>query len=158
MGGVTDRPKRPARGAPVHFVHARPPAAGIDFSPALSLYGGVSMIRTAEGNFASGPFDLTIEIPGDFLFFPQYVGIAVRYADTVGTLGSVRFGTPASPALYLGSTAATITLAHEREEWLIRSLSSRKTAVSRLSAGLATSGVLTQALGYFYFVGYAVKQ
>jgi hypothetical protein len=140
------------------FVHTRAPATGLSLSPAHAVAGTLSLIRTVEGNFASGPFDLDLPLPAGYLFFPQSCGILLTFTDTVGTLGQVRFGTPSDRDAYLAPTFASITDAFQRQEWFIRSETLRSTAVTYLSAGLYTSGILTQAIGCFFFTGIMLKR
>lgn len=150
-------PNFPVFPARFHFIHRAPPKPSLSQSLADTLGGTVSQIRTVEGNFASGPFDLTLTVPDGFLFYPQVCGIQLTTTDSIGSLGQVRFGTPVSLARFVAATFATITADNQNEEWLVRSTTDRKTGFSELSAGLATSGSLTQALGYFYFKGVMVR-
>lgn len=139
------------------FVRAHAPSA-IALSPADAQSGTLSIVRTVSGNFASGPFDLEIQVPPGFVFFPQAAGLVLTFTDTVGVVGQVRFGTPADRALYVPATTVEITEAFERQEWFIRDEELRRVGVRTLSAGLATSGILTQAIGYLYFVGLMVRR
>ncbi len=139
------------------FVRSQSPAASLALSPAQSQRGTLSIVRTIQGNFASGPFDLTVTVPRGYLFFPRSVGLVLSQTQAVSALGEVQFGIPFAPDFYLPPTIATITEAWANEEWFVRDELKRNSGVTQLSAGLATSGVLTQALGYFYFVGLMVK-
>lgn len=139
------------------FVRASVPTASLAVSPAQAQRGTLSIVRTIQGNFAAGPFDHTLTIPRGYLFFPHSVGLVLAYAEDVGALGEVQFGVPPDPDFYLPATAVTLTDAWANEEWFVRDELKRNAGVTRLSAGLATSGILTQALGYFYFVGLMVK-
>lgn len=144
--------------SPQSFVRTRAPATSLTVSPSQAQRGTLSILRTIQGNFASGPFDHTLTIPRGYLFFPRVVGIVLSHTESVGALGAVQFGIPSDTDFYLEATQVTITEDWANEEWFVRDEHKRNTGVTRLSAGLATSGILTQALGYFYFIGMMVKQ
>lgn len=143
---------------PKSFVRARAPSTSIALSPARATAGTLSIIRTIEGNFAGAPFDLDLPLPAGYLFFPQSCGVVLTLTEDVGALGQVRFGTPTDRSAFLAPTTVTITNAFRGEEWFIRDETLRQTAVTRLSAGLYSSGVLTQAFGYFFFTGIMLKK
>lgn len=143
--------------SPSSFVRSQVPAVGLSLSPAQSQRGTLSILRTIQGNLAVGPFTLTITVPRGYLFYPRSVGLVLAQTQDVGALGEVQFGTPSDHAYYLPPTAATITNAWANEEWFVRDDLKRNAGVTRLTAGLATGGILTRAFGYFYFVGLMVK-
>lgn len=141
-----------------NFVKTALPKSSVSQSPAFSNAGSLAVIRSVSGNLATAPFDSTISVPSGHVFYPYSCGLVLVYADAIVALGSLRFGIPSDRDLYVPATSSLLTAAPRMEEYLVRDEVNRNTGVTSVSGGLASSGILTQAIGYFFFRGFMVKK